>query len=502
MIGDPHILSLVPPLSTSLGSTSGTISLTFDRSKIYQQITLSADATFVLNSGGNNINGCTIILDILSDGSHSALFPFFTFENLNNFQKTKRNLVFLNYINGVVLIKILNSSTNLNKNINLVFVGNSIGSEAYGTWHQSVSDLLQARVAALGFSITVSHQSTATPGWDIGNMRTNGSATDALYDNNKINIILSVCEPYNQYRPRTNTTTAQQGADLINLYCQERKAANSGWKIVLFLGFDDNFNDTSNTTYYPPRTGFKQLQTDTINILKNYILSSQNFYDSINSVDPIFDSTDISLSVDGVHPTTGGYINGNIINRASQAIIEALTGFPQPTPVISIPNYLDNTVTITFPGATNQVNTAGVITSPSGIAGYGNTGISTLKLPAGQDGWIGFKVKNTDQGAILGFKTSNSVGSFSTFLVGMWLNLGAIAHLNNGSYNGSVSNYSSNDFLRIKRTGSAFTIDKLTLVGTWTTIYTFAATSTADLFIASDVDLNAVMRYPQGFNIS
>lgn len=167
-------------------------------------------------------------------------------------------------------------------------------------------------------------------------------------------------------------------------------------------------------------------------------------------------------------------------------------------------SYVSGASTISFTtGAGTLNNASGVWTGP-GSGGYGNTGIATVKLPASTDGWIGFKINSTTAGADapFGFKTANTAGGYATIGAGAYWNGAVLNKIESGTPASSGGSFLIGDFIRIFRTGSSGVVklQKSTDDGaTWTDIYTYTFTSTADLFIDCDINgTTGTLYYPQG----
>lgn len=165
------------------------------------------------------------------------------------------------------------------------------------------------------------------------------------------------------------------------------------------------------------------------------------------------------------------------------AILGAIAGggaaYVDPSVVIT----LTNLSLITAEAAETYLGNGG-----SGLVCYGRGG--ALSLPLNGDGWIETKWELTPGAHILAFST-NPAATETTFL-SFQLQLSTTASdfrqgINNVPGTGTTTVESATPAVgtrfRLKRTSGTFTIDKSTNAGqTWSTRYTFAGSSTAQLY--------------------
>ncbi len=163
---------------------------------------------------------------------------------------------------------------------------------------------------------------------------------------------------------------------------------------------------------------------------------------------------------------------------------------------------------LTFTTNTGLVNTSQVFTSTN--AGFGNTGLDVLKLPAGQDGFIAIQYAAVDGvNAVIGFNTTNAEQTWGNFEAGIDIAGGDIYRIDGGGIAvTSCTGISTGDWVAINRTGSTLKLVRKSgalssTLSDWTVCYTFSASSSADLFIGCDLFTagSAKMYYPQGFNV-
>ncbi|RSK29840.1 fibronectin type III domain-containing protein [Hymenobacter metallilatus] len=399
------------------------------------------------------------------------------------------------------------------KDLQFIVDGNSISTEDYATgWHADfeakVASALAAKtpqqLAAAGLSGGLSFDWNGISGQTSDEMNSVAQDIDTQFDATKRNVVLTIGEPFNIFRPPYATTTAQQGADSFNAYCLNRKAAHPSLGIVALLGFPDNFRDSTNATYYPPRADFPQVMAECVNILQAKKTAGTAGFDVLTLVDPAYDATNPELSGDGVHPTVAGYgAGGNLINRLVAGIMQYLFGTAQPSPVqppAQAGNYAAGAQAVTYPTQVNQVIQAGVITSAATAAGYGATGLSGYKLPAGGTGWVGSKITAGAQDAIVGVNTDNSRVGYAAMEAAVWRSSDGKIYVvdNGGAATDTGFTVAVGNFLRLYRNGTVLKAQKSTDGSSWTDVYTYTYASAADLYLVSDIEKSGKLTYPQG----
>ncbi len=189
-----------------------------------------------------------------------------------------------------------------------------------------------------------------------------------------------------------------------------------------------------------------------------------------------------------------------------RASIYALGDMTTPVDMTSAgPNYIRLT---SLTGLTEAANGGGGWDYTGHNSGYSSDyGISTVKLPSGQDGWIGAKIKSSSPGAIIGVRTTSTNGLYTGMRYAIYVYTGGNANyqlLENGS---GVSPDTSravttNDIIAIRRTGSTITAERSSDGGsTWQVTKTWAGGDTGDWWAnmqSSGGDPNAVIYQPQG----
>lgn len=146
---------------------------------------------------------------------------------------------------------------------------------------------------------------------------------------------------------------------------------------------------------------------------------------------------------------------------------------------------------ITFPTNVGLTTASGNYTGTGSTAGvYSSYGVSSKKLPAGVDGWIQYT--NTNGGIVLlSLETSaaNDPGTDTTGNIveyGMLYAGGSLYKIENATLGASATSVVTEGNLsvyRINRTGTTVTIKKSPDNGvTFTTLYTFSAPSSTDLY--------------------
>lgn len=201
------------------------------------------------------------------------------------------------------------------------------------------------------------------------------------------------------------------------------------------------------------------------------------------------------VNTDGIHPNDAGH--------ATWAT--AIEAIPRLSPAPS-PKYISGTTVINFTSVTNLSNASGIWTGTGG-GSYGHTGLATLKLPASTDGWIAWKVVIANDGtdAILGFSTTNAQQGYASMNAGAYMTSGNLVRDDNGSVLTTGVSQTIGGWSRIFRKGSTGQVKLQTSVdgSAWTDVYTYAFSSTAILYIVTDINgTSGTLYYPQGFNIN
>jgi len=198
--------------------------------------------------------------------------------------------------------------------------------------------------------------------------------------------------------------------------------------------------------------------------------------DGVNT--PTFDNLFIITS--GSYDNTDGVVNRLIFYWNGSEYEVSITQL--------IPYVAPTLIPITFTSVTN------ITESPSGTwrstintgDSYGQTGLSSKYLPASTNGIIYSKASATVLGAVFGFNTANSQSGWAGFEAAYVIST-SLYPIDNGIL-GSPIVFTVNDLIGIRRTGSALTLEKSNNNGSsWTVIYTYSFTSTAPLYIVTDM---------------
>lgn len=207
---------------------------------------------------------------------------------------------------------------------------------------------------------------------------------------------------------------------------------------------------------------------------------------------------ELSDSVLTVHPP---WVSGEriIIETSDTTVWSELALQVPPTPPVD-----SSWVNITIGTNVQLTNTDSVWSSTVGAgSGWGNYGLSGLKLPAGQDGGVRFKYTGSDgQYGLIGFRTSNTNGNYTTWDAGVGIVGTTWATIESGTPGFPGGAASVGDYIVLRRTGSTLKMQKSSDGGaTYTDLYTFTFTSSADLYILINCSENQKLRFPRGLNI-
>lgn len=205
---------------------------------------------------------------------------------------------------------------------------------------------------------------------------------------------------------------------------------------------------------------------------------------------------ELSDSLLTVHPP---WVEGErvIVETSDTTVWETLALSPPP-PVDS------SWVNLPFGTVVQLTNTDSIWQSTVGLgSGWGNYGISSLKLPAGQDGGVRFKYTGSDgQYGLIGFRTSNTNGNYTTWDAGVGIVGTSWTTIESGTPGFPGGTASVGDYIVLRRTGSTLKMQKSSDGGaTYTDLYTFTFTSSADLYILINCSENQKLRFPRGLNV-
>lgn len=168
----------------------------------------------------------------------------------------------------------------------------------------------------------------------------------------------------------------------------------------------------------------------------------------------------------------------------------------------------------------NVVNVSGVW--DAGLTtDYSEYGITSVKIPAGQEGWVQWEfAADGNTAGYFGFKTTPGAPVIPNLMYQELIasTLWPLTSLSNPVTNNGVPSFQTfssgaaiGNFGRIRRqVGGTITLELSTdgggIGGTWNVVYTFAATSVADLYVACNFANDGVsikkLYYPKVFNAS
>lgn len=147
--------------------------------------------------------------------------------------------------------------------------------------------------------------------------------------------------------------------------------------------------------------------------------------------------------------------------------------------------------TLQFPTRQN-INLASGIYSTTSTDWLVTFMLSNKKIPSGQTGWFGVELSQANEGVMLGFNTSNSNQGYDNQEFFAWANGASYFRgFNGGNIANAGGNPTTSSWFRLWRDGSAGTVKLQTSADsgdTWSDLYTYPTTSTADLFL--NVSLN------------
>jgi len=143
------------------------------------------------------------------------------------------------------------------------------------------------------------------------------------------------------------------------------------------------------------------------------------------------------------------------------------------------------------------------------LGNYLNYGLANKKLASGNNGYIRLKfVDALACDAILAFNSSNVSQPYqgAAYEAAFWIssenNTYDLSVFDNGVYGNTGIAAVMNNYYRINRVGSQLKLQRSTDGTTYTDIYTYGFTSSADLFINANIDVAKKMYSPKGYNLS
>lgn len=182
--------------------------------------------------------------------------------------------------------------------------------------------------------------------------------------------------------------------------------------------------------------------------------------------------------------------------------------FPSVTSFV-VTNNVQSWSAITWSSVSSLSVSAGIWSPTGANAGttnFGQTGIlATAKLAAGTDGGVR-QIHTSTSGyyAIIGLKTTPTLGGYSSFLYGGYVTSGnGVNRVENGVVTSmSGVTLASNERIGVFRTNSTVKLIKFATDGTTVTdLWTFTTTNNTDLYPASDVRGDGKSISPEGYGI-
>lgn len=172
---------------------------------------------------------------------------------------------------------------------------------------------------------------------------------------------------------------------------------------------------------------------------------------------------------------------------------------------LTLPSPPPSWTDLTFTTNTGLTQTSNVWT-PTTDNSWDQYGLDDLTLTG--DGSYRFKYDASDgDQVIIGFNASNTSEGFANYEYGIYLaDGGDVNAVVNGTPSSISYTLSVGDYIMLNRTGSTFTIQTSPDGSTWTTRYTFAATSSATHYVNIDIygsgGGDGKCYYPQGLGLN
>jgi hypothetical protein len=202
-------------------------------------------------------------------------------------------------------------------------------------------------------------------------------------------------------------------------------------------------------------------------------------------------STD-SITLDYVVPGTGP------IQDAAGNDAAALTAVTVGNNVSPAATLADLTLT-TNDGYTN---TSQVFSSTAPVSGWGTKGLDSKHLASGTDGYIQVEYQADGEPIALGFDTTNAAGGYSVLKWGLIFLSGQVFAVDNAVISSALATVAAGNLVRVIRTGSTLKLQKSTDSGsTWSDVVTYGTTSSANLYVLSDINNTGKIYHPKGYNL-
>lgn len=220
-------------------------------------------------------------------------------------------------------------------------------------------------------------------------------------------------------------------------------------------------------------------------------------------------------TMDGLHPNKYGY------DRLTDYIVEEIKGIAVPTGSVAAAASAAPVTGSTGGGATTPTPTAanvtytslkniaqsGVTWSPTtnvGTMNWGQTGLASVKLPAGQNGYYQADIADSSSKfGMICFKTSNVNDGYPTTIIAAWVDeLFRLNVIENGqNVTEKIVTMAAGQTYRITRTGSTFRVSTVN-GSTITDVFTSSVTNAADLYLTCDIRGDGKLNNPQVYNAS
>jgi len=235
-----------------------------------------------------------------------------------------------------------------------------------------------------------------------------------------------------------------------------------------------------------------------------------------------------SFSASGGKTVTGVSISGLVVSvtvNSSYAFgdVITITYNPGASPIRDVAG--NNAASLSSQSVTNQIINLTALTFTTKTAGFlgssspytnnvatnwETTGLADQKIATGTNGYIMADITSVNSDIMLAFNNEDENDEYAGisgkdgYEFFCWYTGTAVYRGHNASNVTLVGTFASgtNSKLRLDRTGTTVTIQTTTDGTTWTTVYTFAPTSTGDVFInASFQDASSILTNPFGFNV-
>lgn len=162
---------------------------------------------------------------------------------------------------------------------------------------------------------------------------------------------------------------------------------------------------------------------------------------------------------------------------------------------------------VTFSPVTNIQETGNIWAAITNNNTFGNTGLATVSLAAGADGYIQALYSSGSYDALFGFRETAANNGYANIKAGFYIadDTLKLKVINNGTIIDTGVTPVVGNVHRVVRSGSQFKLQKSADGSSWTDVYTYAYSSSVQMYVSVDIyGNNAIGKLdsPKQYNLS